>query len=441
MVWVGVVLALAAAVLLAFVPRLPSAGAVHGYALGSQRVTGGSHRRQQVFVVTQVAACFVLLAGASMLLKTLLAMQSAQTGYDTRHVLAVNVPVMSYGKTDEQVLGFYTEVMRRIKELPGVDGVALGTSVPWREPDKFGLGFQFAVEGHVKERGEDDPRSRFRAASPGFFASLGIPLLAGRDFNANDRKESEQVVIVSRSVAERMFPGQDAVNRHIMWTDPVIQFVDIAPTPRRIIGVVADVDDESVVPGPALTIYEPFAQQMWADRLFVHAHGDPYSLVQPLTRVIHDMSADQVVEKAETLEDVRAEVLTPDKLNALVFGVFAAVALAIAVVGVAGVLAFSVSGRTREFGIRLAIGSQPRHLLAGVIAQGAWMAVAGIVAGAVLGFVLARLMASYFPDLQMPGVVPVVGSAIILLAAAVVASFLPAARAARVDVMQAMRTD
>jgi predicted permease len=441
MVWVGVVLALAAAVLLAFVPRLPSAGAAHGYSLGSQRVTGGSHRRQQIFVITQVAACFVLLAGASMLLKTLLAMQSAQTGYDTRHVLAVNVPIMSYGKTDEQVLGFYTEVMRRIKELPGVDGVALGTAVPWREPDKFGLGFTFAAEGHVKERGEDDPRARFRAASPGFFASLGIPLLAGRDFNANDRKESEQVVIVSQSVAERMFPGQDAVNRHIMWTDPVIKFVDITPSPRRIVGVVKDVDDESVVPGPSLTVYEPFAQQMWADRMFVHAHGDPHSLVQPLTRIIHDMSADQVVEKAQTLEDVRAEVLTPDKLNALVFGVFAAVALAIAVVGVAGVLAFSVSGRTREFGIRLAIGSQPRHLLAGVIAQGAWMAIAGIVAGAVLGFALARLVASYFPDLQMPGVVPVVGSAIILLAAAVVASFLPAARAARVDVMQAMRTD
>ncbi len=134
-------------------------------------------------------------------------------------------------------------------------------------------------------------------------------------------------------------------------------------------------------------------------------------------------------------------MLTPDRLNALVFGGFAAVALAIAVVGVAGVLAFSVSGRTREFGIRLAIGSQPRHLVTGVLAQGAVMAVAGVLAGAACGFALARLAGSYFTDVRMPGAAPVVGSAIVLLAAAVIASLLPAVRAARVDVMQALRSD
>jgi ABC-type antimicrobial peptide transport system permease subunit len=153
------------------------------------------------------------------------------------------------------------------------------------------------------------------------------------------------------------------------------------------------------------------------------------------------MSADQIVEHAATLEDVRAEVLTPDRLNAFVFGGFAAVALLIAVVGVAGVLAFSVSGRTREFGIRLAIGSQPRDLVTGVIAEGALMAGFGVVAGAVCGYALARLAGSFFQDMTMPGALPVIGSAMVLLAAAVVASILPAARAARVDVMQALRSD
>ena len=147
------------------------------------------------------------------------------------------------------------------------------------------------------------------------------------------------------------------------------------------------------------------------------------------------------MEHAATLEDIRAEVLTPDRLNALVFGGFAAVALAIAVVGVAGVLAFSVSGRTREFGIRLALGAQPRHLLTSVIAEGAVMAGVGIVAGAVCGFALARLAASYFEDVRMPGVMPVVASAGVLLAAAVIASFVPAARAARIDVTQALRSE
>ena len=196
-----------------------------------------------------------------------------------------------------------------------------------------------------------------------------------------------------------------------------------------------------MVPGPALTVYHPFEQEIWGGRLFVHAHTDPYALVTPITRIIRDMSADQPVERAATLEDVRAEVLTPDRLNTLVFGGFAAVALAIAVVGVAGVLAFSVSGRTREFGIRLAIGSQPRHLLTGVIAEGAVMAAAGVVAGAVCGFALAHLAAAISRTCRCPARWPVVGSAVVLLAAAVIASVLPAARAARVDVMQALRSE
>jgi predicted permease len=443
MLWVGAALAIVAAVLLAFVPRLPSGDTSHGIGLssGSLRITGSTTRRQRVFAVTQIAASFVLLAGASMLLKTLLALQAAQTGFDTRQVLALNVPVMSYGRTPDQIVGFYRETMRRIAELPGVDSVAVGSTVPWRDAGNFGPGFEFSADGHVRAAGEENPRARFRTVSPGFFAALGVPMIAGRDFNASDRRGGEQVVIVSQSLAQRMFPNQDAVNRHMLWTDPVMKFIGVIATPRRIVGVAADIDDENVVPGPALSVYHPLEQEIGGGRLFVHARTDPYALVAPVTRIIRDMSADQVVERAATLEDIRAEVLTPDRLNALVFGGFAIVALAIAVVGVAGVLAFSVSGRTREFGIRLAIGSQPRHLVMGVIAEGAIMAASGVVAGAACGFVLARLAGSYFQDVRMPGALPVAGATFVLLAAAVIASMLPAARAARVDVMQALRSD
>jgi putative ABC transport system permease protein len=443
MLWVGALLAIVAAVLLAFVPRLPSANTSHGFGLssGSVRITSSTNRRLRVFAVTQIAASFVLLAGASMLIETLLSLQAVRTGFDTRNVLALNVPPTTYRRTDDQNVASYKEAIRRIKELPGVDAVAVGTIVPWRDA-RNSFPFQFSAEGHVRAPGEEDPRARFRTVSPGFFAALGVPIIAGRDFNDADRKRSEPVVIVSQSLVQRMFPNQDALNHHLMWTDPVMKFVDVSMAPRRIVGVAADVDDENVVPGPALTVYEPFDQeQTWAGRLFVHAHTNPYGLVSPVTRIIRDMSSDQPVERAATLEDVRAEVLTPDRLNALVFGGFAGVALVIAVVGVAGVLAFSVSGRTREFGIRLAIGSQPRHLVAGVIAEGAVMAVEGVVAGAGCGYALARLASGYFQDLQMPGAVPVAGAAAVLLAAAVVASMLPAARAARVDVMQALRSD
>src|SRR5216683_1610342 len=231
--------------------------------------------------------------------------------------------------------------------------------------------------------------------------------------------------------------------RTTMSVVPVKKFIPgISTAPHRIIGVTADIDDEHVVPGPSLTVYSPFEEgPMFGGRLFIHTSANPYSLVTPITRIIRAMSVDQPVERAATLEDVRAEVLTPDRLNTVVFGVFAAVALAIALVGVAGVLAFSVSARTREFGIRLALGSQPRHLLTGVVAEGAVMAAAGVVAGAVSGYALARLAGSYFLDMQMPSAAPVVASALVLLAAAVVASALPAARAARINVIEALRSE
>jgi putative ABC transport system permease protein len=443
LLWVGALLAIIAAVLLAFVPRLPSAGGSQAIsvATGSLRITGGTNRRLRVFAVTQIAASFVLLAGAGMLLKTLLSLQTAQTGFDTHRVLALDVPVMADGRTPDHILDFYKEALRRISALPGVDRVAIGTTVPWRDAGNFGPGFEFSADGHVKAPGEDDPRARFRTVSPGFFQALGVPLLAGRDFNDADRRNGEPVVIVSQSLAQRMFPNGDAINRHVMWTDPVMKFIDVSTGPRRIIGIAADIDDENVVPGPALSVYHPFEQEIGGGRLFVHASTDPYTLVPPITRIIRDLSAEQPVERAATLADVRAEVLTPDRLNTLVFGGFAAVALAVAVVGIAGVLAFSVSGRTREFGIRLAIGSQPRHLLTGVLIEGLVMAAIGVAAGAAGGFLLARIARSYFQDTQMPGLIPVLASALVLLIAAVVASVLPAARAARVDVMQALRGD
>ena len=197
---------------------------------------------------------------------------------------------------------------------------------------------------------------------------------------------------------------------HRFWTtslknDPTVlgRSIRLGTRTATVVGIAADVDDENIEPGALMLVYHPFEQEIGGGRLFVHVRSEPYALVPPITRIVRDLSTDQPVERASTLEDVRAEVLAPTRLNALVFGGFAAVALAIAVVGVAGVLAFSVSGRTREFGIRLAIG--------------------------------------YIQDLQFPDFLPVDASAIVLLVAAVVASVVPAARAARVDVMQALRAD
>ena len=439
LLWVGAGLAMAAAVGLAYVPRLPSPRAPTGLGLasGSVRITPGTNRRLRLFATTQIAFSFVLLAGAGMLLVALVALQTENTGYNLRQVLAIDLPTSSLGVSDAKEMDLHQEMTRRIGELPGVEGVALGSFVPWRDAGTLRLRFQFTAEGYTPADGEENPHGRLRIVAPRFFSVLGVPLLAGRDFTHDDRVGSEPVVIVSQSVAERLFPGAGAVNRKLWWTDPLFGKAQ----PRRIVGVVADVDDENVVRGPALTIYHPVQQMRAAGRLFVHASGDPYALVPPVTRIVRELSANQPVERAATLEDVRAEVLAPERLNAFVLSGFAGIALLIAVVGVAGVLAFSVSARTREFGVRLAVGSTPRHLLVRVLSEGALIVAIGIAAGAAGGYAFARVAASYVANVPLPGALPMVGAAAVLAGAALLASLMPAARASRVDVLQALRSE
>jgi len=451
MIALGVGLALASAVLLAFVPRLPSelGGRVSGQDRprpvpilnGSPRTTSTANRKLRAFAVVQVAACFMLLAGAGMLLRTLMQLQASNPGFETHSVLAVNVPVMSFGKAPDQVRDFYREMRRRVSDIPGVAQVAVAAQVPWRDSGGFGPGLAFTAEGWQRGKDEEDPHAKPRSISPGYFAALNIPILEGRDFTDADRNNSENVVIVSAALAQRLFPGQSVLNRHISWTDPIIKFIGVSPDARRIVGIAADINDEQIGGPPTMIVYGPGEQSGGGGRLLVHARTDPYALVPIITKTVRDMAADQPVERAATLEDVRAEVLSPNRLNTIVFGGFAAVALAISIVGVAGVLAFSVSGRMREFGIRMAIGSQPSAILAGVLKEGMWMAGLGVMAGLVGGFAMSRVIGSVIADVQLPGPLPTIGAALVLLAAAIVAAVWPAARAARVDVVQALRAD
>ncbi len=435
--WLGAGLAVVAAVLLAYVPRLPSfdRSSALSAAAGGIRITPGTNRRLKIFAATQIACSFLLLVGAGMLVATLNAMSTANTAYDMRQVLAIDVPPAAPGAGGEATDNFFREAMRRIGALPGVEGVASGMVVPWR--DQWSLKLQFGFEGYQPANGEDNPACILRPVSPRFFAVLGVPIVAGRDFTDEDRPDTESVAIVSQSVAQRLFPKGEAVNRHL-WLD---SRTGLEPKPRRIVGVVADVDDENVVQVPTMTVYLPWRQFGEPSRLFVRAAADPYALVPVVTRTLHDLSADQAVERPATLEDIRTQVLTPQRLNAFVFSAFGGIALLIAVVGVAGVLAFSVSARTREFGIRLAVGCEPRRLRARVLREGAVIASAGILVGGLGGIALAWVASLLFGVAQMPGALPIAGAAVLLAAAAILASLLPAVRASRVDVIQALRSE
>ena len=220
-----------------------------------------------------------------------------------------------------------------------------------------------------------------------------------------------------------------------------MKFIGMSTESRRIIAVVPDVDDQNIIPSPAMTIYQPSSQELWQGRLFVRAKNDPYTLMPSITRTIHEMAVDQPVEHASTLGDIRAEVLTPDRLNAIVFGGFAGVALLISVVGVAGVLAFSVSGRTREFGIRMALGAMPRNILGNVLFEGLVIAGIGVAAGVVVALALARVIGKYVAQVQLPGILALIASAVVILVAAMIASAVPAARAASVDAADALRSE
>jgi predicted permease len=443
LVWFGIGLALLAAVFLALIPRLPSANASLGTALtgGGTRVTTGSSRRLRIFAIMQIAASFLLLTGAAVLMRTLYTLEKTRPPFDTARVLAVNLPAMSYGRTPEQVQDFYHEVQRRVSALPGVTHVSTGFGVPWRDDQGLNISFTFAAQGATRKNGLDDWRAKFRSISPGYFETLGMPILEGRDFRDADKNGSERVVIVSQSLAQTLFPGKDALNRELRWTDGVVKFIGISMEPRRIVGVVPDMDDENIIPLPSMMVYQPADQEGWQGRLFVRAQQDPYALTPAITRTIHEISAEQPVERASTLQDIRAEVLTPDRLNAVVFGGFAAVALLISVIGVAGVLAFSVSGRIREFGIRMALGAQPRDILTDVLSQGLAIAGIGVGVGMVLGFAFARGIGRYVAEVHLPGMLAFAASAIVILAAALIAAAVPAARAARVNAVEALRSE
>ncbi len=439
----GIALALVAAVFLAYIPRLPSgsASSIVSGLTNTRSTSSSSSRRLRVFAVAQITASFLLLTGAAVLMRTLYTLEQTRPPFDTTHVLALKLPVMNYGRTPQQVTEFYHEVERRVAALPGVSQVASGFIVPWSDDQGTNITFTFDATGAARPQGLEDWRSNYRTVSPNYFGTLGVPLLEGRTFRESDKDGSERVVIISQSLAKTLYPNGDALNHELRWTDPVIKFIGLSPEPRRIVGVVPDIDDVNIIPAPTPTVYQPTDQEGWYGRLFVRTKGDPYALVPSIARTIHNISAEEPVEHASTLEDIRAEALTPDKLNAIVFGGFASVALLISVVGVAGVLAFSVSGRTREFGIRLALGAHPRHIMNDVLLQGLRIAGIGLVAGILFGVACTRGIARYVTDVHMPGLLSFSVSAFVILAAALAASAIPAARAARVNAVEALRAE
>jgi putative ABC transport system permease protein len=443
---VGLATSIVAAIALSFVPRIGGAGALAASLAPSGRRTTlgrGRQRFQQSLVVAQIAVCMVLLTGAGLLVRTLSKLHSVDVGVRTDHVLALELPLQGdlLREVMKQPENFarYERMREQVAALPGVDVAALGTVPPLR--NSLG-GIEVKAEGRAVAPDQPTPRAAFKTVDPRYFAATGIPLLEGRAFEATDRRGSGLVVILSQSFAEHLFGNEDPLGRRVAWTGDVLRFTPFTGDWRTVVGVVGDTRDGGLDGDPTPTMYQPFAQELIVSgALIVRTTTDPALLGPTIVRAVRAVAPGQLIERVETLDQIRDETVAPRRLNALFITSFGTLAFLIAMVGIAGVLAFSVSSRTAEIGIRMSLGADAGRVHRMVLGEGGVLLAAGLVVGFTGALFAERLLRSLLFGITPhdPATLGVVAFG--LAAVGVAACWLPAARAARVDPAVALRAE
>ena len=431
-----------AAIVLSFVPRFGSEGSLAGpLVAGVTRSTSGrrTHRLQHTLVVAQVAVCVVLLTAAGLLVRTLSKLQSVETGVRAENVLTLEAPIEGDAISSAEKLAMYERMRDRIATLPGVQTASLGSNVPLRSTF-FVL--EIKAEGRAPAPNEATPRATYKTADNTYFEAAGIPLLKGRAFETTDRKESARVVILNKALADKLFPNQDPIGRRVAWTGEVLKFIPITGDWRTVVGVVGDTRDQGLDAEPTPTMYQPFAQEeVFNGALVIRTRGDPIAIQPAVLRNIRELYPRQLIENVATLEEVRDATVAPRRLNALFIASFGALALIIAMVGIAGVLAFSVSSRTAEIGIRMSLGADARRVRRMVLGEGGVLIAGGLALGIAGALLASRLMRGLLFGVQPHDPATIVAVTVILALIGVAACWLPAVRAARVDPAIALRSD
>jgi putative ABC transport system permease protein len=436
----ALLLALLVALLLAFAPTLARDEAL-GTALTSsaKRSTGGTRRQrlQGALVVTQVAVSVVLLTGAGLLLRTMQQLSVVASGLQTDNVLTMEVPNDFSGPVDSGVVARYDLMRQRIATIPGVTEVGLGSTAPLRAA---GIMLQVKAEGRPVNPGAPVPQSEFRAASPEYFHAAGIPVLRGHPFTASDRANAAKVVILNKTLADQLFPDQDPIGRRVAWTGDVLRFIGVSDQWRTVVGVVGDTRDGGLDAAPLPVIFEPFAQTEFPTGAFViRSRGDVANVGPAATRIIRQLAPTQPIEHIMTVTQIREESVGPRRLNATLVGTFGLLALVVAAIGIAAVLAFSVSARTNEIGIRMSLGADANRVLWMVVSEGGRLVVIGLVIGVIGSLLTARMIQGLL--FGVPGRDPITLVAVLALMTivGVIACLVPALRAARIDPAMALR--
>ena len=435
----AMVAATGSALAFAFAPSLRApeeAGA--SFTRTGSRATGAGQRIQRGLIVAQVAATVTVLTAAGLLARTLMRLYEVDTGVRLENTLTMEVPVEAEGRTPAQALALQEEMRSRMATLPGVTEAGVGLNVPLRAS---GVMLELKAEGRVDEPGVPTPMAEYRTATPEYFRAAGIPLLAGREFASTDRIDGARVAILNQALAERLFPNQDPIGRRVAWTGDVLRFIPVSGDWRTVVGVIGNTRDAGPDAPAPLVLFQPFAQNdlRWFPGGFVIRAPAAASLAPQAARIIRELVPDQPIERVATLEQIREETIAPQRLNAILVGALGALALVIAAVGIGGVLAFFISQRTAEIGIRMSLGAEPSRVMWMVLADGGILLGAGIGVGILASILVSRLIQGLLFGVAPGDPATFLAVSLLMAAVGLGACAVPAVRAARLDPLVAMR--
>jgi putative ABC transport system permease protein len=396
--------------------------------------TRGRHWLRSLLVVSEVTLAVLLLVGAGLLLHSFIRLQRVKPGVTTDKVLtaSLSLPATKY-QQPTQIAAFYEQLAQRIEALPGVEAVSVGTLVPL---SGAAVNDPFSVEGRALDM-SNPPVAGWQRVGPNFFRTLGISIVRGRDFTARDNLDAPNVAIINEAMARRYFPNEDPIGKRLT---PGLPRPD---NPwAEIVGIVKDIPHRAVGSAAEPDWYLPYLREPRRDlHLFVRTTGDPASFAEAVRHQVLALDKDQPLTTIKTLDDVIKATVAPRRFNTLLLGLFAAIALLLAALGIYSVISYSVAQRTQEIGIRMALGAQRSDVWRLVVRQGMTLVMIGIAIGLSAALALTRLMKNLLYEVSATDPLTFALIALLLIGVALLACYVPARRAMKVDPLQALRHD